>query len=160
MKNFNVDFVERSLNNLAQYKGDYEISNLLCCLLAFIVIPKERYCGQLSEKRITEHADWGILPQHILFGTCRKCNQSLQPEKLTLKDFVKHMRDSIAHGGMETFVENNSTDITHVQFINKINNAELFKAVIPVNNLKTLAQKLSEWYLKKAKQEKAKKLNL
>lgn len=146
--NAETDFITRTKTLLEQYdqnnstrqSGDtYDVTLLLNCLIGLVIIPRERYTNKIP--KIEVDGDWGIA-KHI---------QVIKGGKKTLKETVRHIRNSIAHGKV-TPISEDSESITHVEFIDchKCNNCggeETFKAKIPIAELKNFSIKFADTML-------------
>ncbi len=66
---FERDFMRRTLELLKQYKGPYDTTLLLNCLLGLLIVPKESSIDRIPEDPIDRLKEWGISPKSILdFG--------------------------------------------------------------------------------------------
>lgn len=93
-RQFERDFMRRTLKLVHEYEGPYDATLLLNCLLGLLIVPKETSLEQIPTDPISKLAEWGISPSSIKnFGKKNKKNQ--YPE--TLRGIVYSLRNSIAH---------------------------------------------------------------
>lgn len=93
-KNLTLDLGLRTLEILKQYEAavplssdaSYEVTLLINCLLALIVLPKEKGGSFLPSKPISSLSEWGI--SRSVFA--------LEPHK-TVKELVERLRGGVAH---------------------------------------------------------------
>lgn len=99
-KNIEIDFIERTLELIAQYEGllhrydfeqQYNHTLLINCLLGLIVFPKEKAISYLPKERITSKlkGDMGVI------------NSTFNEEYKDLRSFIIALRHSIAHFNIE-----------------------------------------------------------
>jgi len=101
-KNFERDFILRSLRVLEQYEEHvpqtvekYEVTLLLNCLLGLLALPHERSPYSIPDIAVTDLESWGIQAHSIYWGRLPKHLQSNADAKLC--DLVHRMRNGIAH---------------------------------------------------------------
>lgn len=105
---FEYDFIERTLINLENYSGEYEVTNLINCAVGLIMIPKALHKPRLNPLIMGEISEeFGIEVSDII------CIKSERGEylfenynKYNLRNVVFHMRNAISHGGIKQRVEN------------------------------------------------------
>jgi len=133
---FEKDFPERTIDILKSYEGGYDVTLLLNCLLALLVLPKEKYYERIPEE--IPHG-WGLTKEHITTVYCEACGYKL-------REIVRHMRNAIAHMRIKTADDNNG-NIEMVRFKDR----SKFIAEIPVKDLKTFVIKLNEYVIESKK---------
>jgi hypothetical protein len=134
---FKKDFPERTLDILISYNGEYEVSLLLNCLLALIVLPKEKFYENIPEEI---PSDWGLTKENVKKVPCESCGYKL-------KEIVRHMRNAISHMRIKTKSDDEG-NISMILFQDSGN----FKLEIPVDDLKTFVTKLTEYVIERKKQ--------
>ncbi len=98
LDNFEHDFMRRTLKIVQDYKGDYDATILVNCLLGLLVVPKERFLKAIPEDPLSELSKWGIDPSSILDdGKPRPAN----PQPNTIRGLVYNLRNSVAHFRLE-----------------------------------------------------------
>ncbi len=91
---FERDFMRRTLTLVKQYKGPYDATLLLNCLLGLLIVPKETSIDRIPTDPISELGKWGISPASIKsFG--KKTTKNQHPQ--TLRGIVWNLRNSVAH---------------------------------------------------------------
>lgn len=142
---FKTDFPKRTIDIIERYssKEKYDVTLLLNCLLALLVLPKEKFYDNIPEE--IPH-DWGLKKENIQKVQCRVCGYKI-------KNIVTNMRHAIAHLNIETSNDSNG-NIEKVKFINR----SKFIAEIPVKDLKTFVKKLVEHVIECEKAQKQKPL--
>lgn len=99
-KNIEIEFIERTLELIAQYEGilykyefeqQYNYTLLINCLLGLIVFPKEKAISYLPKERITSKLkeDMGIF------------KSTFNEDNVDLKSLIIALRHSIAHFNIE-----------------------------------------------------------
>ena len=138
---FKKDFPKRTINILNDYKGEYDVTFLLNCLLALLVLPKEKFYNNIPEEI---QRDWGLTKEHIKKMPCESCGYKL-------RKIVRHIRNAIVHMRIET-TNNDNKNIEIVKF----KDLGGFELEISVGDLKTFVIKLVEHVIecKKDQQEK------
>lgn len=131
---FEKDFPERTLGILNSYKGKYEVSLLLNCLLALLVLPKEKLLNNIPEEI---PPGWGLTKENIKKVSCESCGYKL-------KEIVRHMRNAISHMRIKTA----NDDKGNIEMI-RFKDGRSFELEISVNNLKTFVTKLAKHVIEK-----------
>lgn len=143
--NAETDFITRTKALLEQYgqnnstrqpSDTYDVTLLLNCLIGLVVIPRERYKNKIP--KINVDGDWGIA-EYITI---------IEYNKKTLKETVRHIRNSVAHGNVNPISEDGES-ITHVKFKDYIPCSECdgkvtFEAKIPVKALRVFTVKFAD----------------
>jgi len=93
-KDFEKDFMKRTLEIVREYNGRYDATILVNCLLGLLVVPKERIFDRIPNEDICNIAKWGIKLDSIKkYGKC-SCGDK-HPK--TLRQLVRSLRNSVAH---------------------------------------------------------------
>ena len=86
---FEQAFIERSLILVQQYKGPFDATILLNCLLGLLVVPKESCLAAIPLVPISELEKWGINPNAIKsFGKSNGQNDDPQNPGVSCGDFA------------------------------------------------------------------------
>ncbi|MBA3255136.1 MAG: hypothetical protein H0T64_00610 [Pyrinomonadaceae bacterium] len=93
-KQFERDFMRRTLKLVQEYQGPYDATLLLNCLLGLLIVPKEISREQIPTDPISKLKDWGISPGSIK-RVGKKNDKNQHPE--TLRGIVYNLRNWIAH---------------------------------------------------------------
>ena len=145
-KKFEIDFIKRTLGILEQYEqcsplelGEkYEITLFVNCCVGLIVIPQQVIYDSVPSDRLDN--SWDIQNDYIIMFKGER----------TIKKFVRHIRNSIAHGHIQ-LTSDNESEITHVEFEDYKYGEKLptFRLRIPVKALIKFAKKFAETMLSK-----------
>ena len=97
-KKFQHDFMKRTLSIVDEYKGPYDATILINCLLGLLVLPKEALIDKIPIYPYEELAQWGINPKSIKrFGRCDYGHEHTP----NLRQLVKRLRNAVAHFNVE-----------------------------------------------------------
>ena len=132
--NFKKDFPERTLDILNSYNGKYEVSLLLNCLEALLVLPKEYFYERIPDEI---PSGWGLTKENVKKVPCESCGYKL-------KEIVRHMRNAIAHLRIETADDYEG----NIEMI-RLKDGRKFELEISVNKLKTFVTKLTKHIIEK-----------
>ena len=95
LSNFERSFSQHTLAVVEEYKGKYDATLLINCLLGLLVVPKETVLHAIPETPLTDLSQWGIAPASIKSpGTPRGKND---PNPETLRGVVFNLRHAGAH---------------------------------------------------------------
>ena len=144
---FKKDFPKRTIDILDRYssKEKYDVTLLLNCLLALLILPKEKFYHSIPEE--IPHG-WGLTKKHITTVSFECCGYKLI-------EIVRHLRNAIAHMRIETTNDGNR-NIEMVRFKDHGG----FELEISVGDLKTFVKKLAEHVIECEKVQKQKPLPL
>lgn len=91
---FQRAFIERSLVLVQEYKGPFDATLLLNCLLGLLVVPKESCLAAIPLDPIESLGSWGISPKTIRsFG--KSTGENDNPRNL--RGLVWRLRNAVAH---------------------------------------------------------------
>lgn len=62
---FELDFMRRTLEVLDTYRGEYDATILVNCLLGLLIVPKEKSFEKIPDSPIGDLSNWGISPSSI-----------------------------------------------------------------------------------------------
>jgi HEPN pEK499 p136 len=94
LQEFEREFMRRTLTLVKDYKGPFDATLLLNCLLGLLVVPKESSIDKIPTDPVVNLKNWGITPSSIrAFGKQTEKNQYPQ----TLRGIVHNLRNSVAH---------------------------------------------------------------
>lgn len=94
LDNFERNLMKHTLAIMQEYKGQYDATILINCLLGLLVVPKEKFLNAIPTVPLEQLADWGITPTSIEHaGKPTKTN----PHPDTLRGLVHSLRNAIAH---------------------------------------------------------------
>ncbi len=131
---FKKDFPERTIDILDRYssKEKYDVTLLINCLTALLILPKERFYKQIPDVDIKNLNGWGLKKEHVLNVSCTACGYNL-------KTIVRYMRNATAHMRIET-ADDDNRNIGMVRF----KDLGGFVVEIPVEALRIFVKKLAE----------------
>lgn len=148
---FDIEFIRRTKKVISGYKGTYNITLLLNCLLGLIVLPSEHYNRRkktffsIEIKKIPELN--GLLNNGIFNPTKRKNNEWVK-DKHTFKNFIKKVRNAVSHQQIECVGNNGKWESVTLRDINSFNqnNIEL-EVTWTTKELKKFALFVADSYL-------------
>lgn len=163
-KDYNKDFPKNTRNlfegqysNIAKTSG-LEVTFLMNCLLGLIVIIFEKYEDLIKDKNLAEFSDY--LPETFEMSDSNKSQKIPRVKSnynsINLRDFLKRMRDGIAHQNItplpkvdedDTTTPWKSVEIKDIFFWREDKEKkenENFNIIIEVDNLKKLAIAISD----------------
>lgn len=141
MKNFKVDFVDRTLSIIRNndVRTEYDVTLLLNCLLGMITLPIELFKDEKSKSKVEDYKINCIL----------KLKSFVLPKKIDKRDeeAFRHIRNSIAH--LELEPKNENGVISSIRFKDKNEKGTVvLDFTIEVGKLKEFAIYVAEEYLK------------
>ncbi|MCJ7729874.1 MAG: HEPN family nuclease [Sedimentisphaerales bacterium] len=91
---FEHSFMQHTQEILREYKGQYDATILINCLLGLLIVSKECFPNAIPDEPLSELKKWGIAPNSIENpGKPTKVN----PRPETLRGLVHNLRNAIAH---------------------------------------------------------------
>lgn len=137
--NFERLFMERSLELVDSYRGEYETTLLLNCLVGLLLFPNERFIDQIPDRSLHELSFWGLQADCITSAGGEK-----NPSELSLRDIVRRLRNSVAHCRIEPY-PNDHRLCEGFKFYDRNG----FSAQIPADQIKALLMNLLHYLLRK-----------
>ena len=170
-KNFEHDFVERTINNLKWIDTKnsidktnkdstifYEFTNLINQCLGLILLPSQ-FSDKIFLKNFPQELSYYGVGDHIV-------NKIKDNKQKTLSNIMRHIRNGIAHGHIQQHSDNNN-DITDIRILDAnrdvtIANDNDAHTIIEftIKELKTFAIKVAEEYCKLKREELEKSTSL
>ena len=149
---FDIEFINRTKTIITAYKGTYNITLLLNCLLGLIVLPSEYYNRRRKTFFSTDIAEipelFGLLDNGTFNPTKRKKNQWIDDQQ-TFKNLIKKVRNAVSHQHIKCVGNDGkweSVTFRDVNFFNQ-NNIEL-EVTWTTKELKKFALFVADSYLK------------
>ena len=141
-KNFEYDFIKRTLNILENYAGEYEITSLINNCIGLLILPKASFELKLPTDILSDNIKiYGITRKNINFIRHEKMEIRFDNyDEYNIRNVVTHMRNAIAHGHIEQeSIEHGQ--IKNLCFRDENNNSkqETFKAIFSINEFKEFA---------------------
>jgi HEPN pEK499 p136 len=131
---FERAFIERSLALVQEYKGPFDATLLLNCLLGLLVVPKESCLAAIPQVPIAELKEWGIDPKAIKsFGKFNGPNNDPQ----NLRGLVWRLRNAVAHFHFRPVPSRG--EVTAFSFHDESG----FKAVVSLSELRLFVERLA-----------------
>jgi hypothetical protein len=126
---FDIQFIERTKKIIENYKGTYNITLLLNCLLGLIVLPSEFYkrkSRNFFDVEIDKIQELDELTVNIYFKpTKRKRDNTWVEDKKSLKNLIKKVRNGVSHQQIECVDDNGLWDRVIIRDFNLYNNNNL-----------------------------------
>ncbi|MES2025267.1 MAG: HEPN family nuclease [Pseudomonadota bacterium] len=94
--NFERLFMQRTLEIVDDYKGDYDTTLLLNCLLGLLLVPNEKFLDVLPDIPIEHFGNWGLDVNCI-----STLGKGVNSADMNLKMLVRRLRNSVAHCRIE-----------------------------------------------------------
>ena len=146
---FECDFIERTMKIIKQYEDfvennkniqdeeKFEVTLLINCLLGLLVLPKQKHIHNIPQIPVSQLAEkWDFREEFIeRWG-------NVQENMRDLPYIVLRMRNSVAH--MNITILGNGETIEFIEFNDDKYSNNIFKAKIPVKNLKTFVKNLAK----------------
>lgn len=131
---FEHAFIERSLALVQEYRGPFDATLLLNCLLGLLVVPKESCLAEIPLVHIAELEKWGIQPSAIKsFGKSNRENDNPR----NLRGFVWRLRNSVAHFRFKPVSE--CGEVVAFNFKDQSG----FEATVPLAELRVFVERLA-----------------
>jgi hypothetical protein len=139
-KDLKKDLPKRTIDILENYEGEYELTLLINCLTALLILPYERFFKPRPEVNIDigNLPDWGLTRAQIKEMPYNLCGYNL-------REIVKHMRHAVAHMRIDV-ASNDEHQIDKLIFADKRGQIWL---EIPVEDLRTFVFKLAQSVVEK-----------
>lgn len=130
--NFERLFMQRSLELVDTYEGEYETTQLLNTLIGLLFFPNERMQDLIPDKSLLDLEAWGFRPDCIVNAGAHKI-----PQEINLRELVKRLRNAVAHCKVSPF-PNDHRPCEGFFFLDRND----FEAKIPADQLKNLLRGL------------------
>jgi hypothetical protein len=124
--------MQRSLELIDTYNGEYETTQLLNGLIGLLFFPHERMRELIPEISLQELEAWGFNPECIVNTGAKK-----ESKELNLREIIHRLRNSVAHCRVSPF-PNDHRPCEGFYFTDKNG----FEAKIPTNQIKNLMRSL------------------
>lgn len=148
-RNFEYDFIERTLQIIENYSDGFDITLQINCCVGLLVIPKEKLFEELPLSTLNNDSK--------LFGIRRRNIRFIKPERQSLRfenydaynirNIVTHMRNAVAHGNIaqNSIREGN---IESLRFIDKFRAEKTFETIVTVDEFKEFCIAIAKEVLK------------
>ena len=135
LDDFEHSFMQHTLEILHDYKGHFDATILINCLLGLLVIPKEKFLEAIPLDPLSDLSIWGINPDSIK-RTGKKTYKNKNPD--TLKGVIYNLRNSVAHFRLKPIP---ATKEVH-SF--KFTDLDGFHAVIKLEEMRDFVERLAD----------------
>jgi hypothetical protein len=150
---YDTEFIKRTQTLIKDYRGVYTTTLLLNCLLGLIILPNEfkerkgRKFNFLNQEiqNIKEIQDI-ISKKSFLFNPTKRNKGLYMPDKKSLKNFLKKIRNGAAHQRIEPITENGKWKGVKIEDINGAKNLEL-EIELTIKELRDFAFFISTKYI-------------
>lgn len=131
---FELAFIERSLTLVQEYKGPFDATLLLNCLLGLLVVPKESCLAQIPMVPVEKLTEWGINPNAI-----KSFGKSSEPDNdpKNLRGLVWRLRNAVAHFRFKPVPSRG--EVTAFNFCDQSG----FEATVPIAELRVFVERLA-----------------
>lgn len=131
---FDRAFMERSLSLIKEYKGPFDATLLLNCLLGLLIVPKESCLEAIPTDPIDEIRKWGVSPESIESpGRFRGPDD----DPRTLRGLVYHLRNAVAHFRFEPRPPQGEVEAFH------FSDSSGFRATVRLVELRVFVERLA-----------------
>jgi len=138
LDDFERSFMQRTLEILQSYKGHFDATMLINCLLGLLVVPKERFLEAIPLDPVRGLSKWGIKPASIK-RIGRKTPKNPNPD--TLRGIVYNLRNSVAHFRLKP---NSQREQVHsFEFTDRDEEGPHFHAVIKLKEMRDFVERLA-----------------
>ena len=134
LDNFEHSFMQHTLKNVQTYKGSFDATTLINCLLGLLVLPKEKFLEAIPSEPLSKLSKWGISPNSIR-NAGRKTTKNPQPN--TLRGLVYNLRNSVAHFHLKPIPR--TKEVCSFEFTDNE-----FHAVIKIKELRDFVERLAD----------------
>ena len=135
LDNFEHSFMQHTLAIVRDYRGSYDATILINCLLGLLVVPKETSLKAIPLDPISDLAKWGIDPMSIeSTGKPTKAN----PHPDTLRGLVHNLRNAVAHFNLKPVPRR---DVHSFSFTA----GNGLKAIIKIDEMREFVEKLAAY---------------
>jgi hypothetical protein len=135
LDDFEHSFMQHTLEIIREYKGDFDATILINCLLGLLVIPKEKFLEAIPFDSRSSFSKWKINPDSIK-KIGKKTNKNKHPD--TLRGFVYSLRNTIAHFRIKPVPA--TEEVHSFEFID----LDGFHAVIKLEEIRDFVERLSD----------------
>lgn len=138
-QDFPRDFLRRTMANVENYKGEYEVTNLINNCLGLIVIPNDHLVDTLPKYTFNPNdTRFGITKRNILFQHDRNYK---------LGNIVRHVRNGLSHGLIEQRSQNGEIVGLRIYDRKDKRSPENFSLELSIDELKRFSFALANAFL-------------
>jgi len=125
---FDIEFIDRTINIMCSYRGKYNITLLLNCLLGLIILPSEFYnrkSGRFFAADISDIFEIQEMLNGIVFNPTKNTKNGWIPDKHNLRNLLKKIRNGVSHQQIECEEINGKWNKVVIRDFNMRNNNNL-----------------------------------
>lgn len=136
LDDFEHSFMQHTLEIVRNYKGRFDATILINCLLGLLVIPKEKFLEVIPLDPQSKLSKWGIDPNSIKRIGKKTCKNK-NPD--TLRGFVYDLRNSVAHFRLKPIPP--TEEVNSFEFTDR--HEDGFHAVIKLKEMRDFVERLA-----------------
>jgi DNA polymerase III psi subunit len=148
-KDFEYDFIKRTLEDLQIYNGKYDVTALINSCVGLLVIPKENLFEKIPTNLLEDiKRDFGINKSNVMYiAPERQTLQFDNYDECNIRNIVTHIRNAIAHGRIrqESTCEG---QIASLEFRDELRGTKTFEAIMTVDEFRAFAISVADEVLK------------
>jgi hypothetical protein len=125
---FDIQFIERTRKIIDGYKGTYNITLLLNCLLGLIVLPSEFYrrkARTFFDTDLSEIKELQDLFKTMTFNPTKRQGKNWIADKKNLRNLIKKVRNGVSHQQIECVDDKGKWDKVIIRDFNTYNHDNL-----------------------------------
>ena len=159
-KEFVKDIIRRTNENLNNYQGDYDVTQLINSAIGLLIIPHEKYYSRIDNTFVSTSM------LHEIRNSIKNNTYPRETDEIELRDIVKHIRNGIAHSRI--YFESDNGELSEIQILDhrkqytktdkrggkKTVPVADFEIVLSVENLRNFMMEFSETLITKGIKEK------
>jgi len=136
---FPPNFITRTLENLKNYTGIFEVTNLINNCLGLIIIPRQKLKSQILAYSFDDvNSDYGITRKNI---------SNISKRDYSLSNVLRHIRNGLAHGRIEQKSENGVIIGLRIHDKTDESAPENFAIYFTIDEFRRFAISISEMFL-------------
>lgn len=139
-KDFNVDFIDRTLRILKEYTGEYEVTMMINCAVGLLMIPQQNLSRLIPRIAIDSSEVFGIRRRNI-----GRCNGGYR-----ISNVLRHMRNGISHGHITQYASMKG-EIETIRIQDILDDNCTFEVILTPIELKKFSIYIAEEILKTKK---------
>jgi len=132
LDDFEHSFMQHTLEIVREYKGPYDATLFINCLLGLLVVPRDSFLEAIPEEPLSELKSWGIDPASIQ-------SPGNSADSGTLRGLVRNLRNAVAHFNLTPIPK---TSAVHSFAFTDRNG---LRAVIKLNEMRVFVERLAEY---------------
>lgn len=131
LDDFEHSFMRHTLEIVREYRGKYDATLLINCLVGLLVVPRKSFLDAIPDEPLSELGKWGIDP-----GSIESAGNS--DDSGTLRGLVRNLRNAVAHFNLTPVPR--TEDVDSFEFTDQNG----LKAVIELSEMRVFVEKLAD----------------